>query len=376
MKEFYIMSRRNLKVLLVSPLPPPTGGIASWTIHVLDYFKTNETEVNLCHYNTGGGNRRITDIGLFKRIYYGIIDLRTRISEVCDQVEDGKLDIVHITSSASLGLLRDWLMLRKLKKTKAKLIVHFRFGRIPQLSHKKNWEWKMLRQVCKLANEVIVLDNCSYETLIKNGFSNVSYLPNPISKSLEDKVRSGVIGSREQGTVLFVGHIIPFKGVFELVDACCQLDKVNKLTFIGPYEQEIKEQLLSLSLKKDKTEWITFEGVQNHDFIIDKMKKCSAFLLPSYTEGFPNVILEAMAARAPIVATSVGAIPEILKCQNGNKIGYCVAPRDIEELKLSLNTILDNPIDATRMGELAQNKVFSEYSMNVVMNSLINIWKK
>jgi len=53
------------------------------------------------------------------------------------------------------------------------------------------------------------------------------------------------------------------------------------------------------------------------------------FILPSYTEGFPNVILEAMALGKPIIATSVGAIPEILS----EECGVVMKPRDQRDIE-------------------------------------------
>lgn len=365
-----------MKVLLVSPLPPPMGGIASWTIHVLAYFKRNDENIDLIHYNTGGGKRRITDLTFLKRIYFGLFGLYRIISDIEKTAADNNVNIIHITSSASLGLFRDFVTLLKLSNLQAKTCIHFRFGRIPQLSIKKNWEWKLLKTVCKMADKVIVIDIQSYKTLQSEGLKNVFYLPNPLSEEIETKVKNSPVVHRGKGSVLFVGHIIPAKGVYELVTACSQLTEVTNLTLIGPYEKSVHQDLMMISEKKGCDGWIGFTGNKDQSYIIDKMKECSVFVLPSYTEGFPNVILESMASAAPVIATNVGAIPEMLDEKNTQPAGICVNSMDVDVLRDEIKEVLNNPLKSNRMGELAQKRVFEEYSMKIVVEKLINIWNK
>ncbi|MFA8434220.1 MAG: glycosyltransferase family 4 protein [Marinifilaceae bacterium] len=365
-----------MKVLLVSPLPPPSGGIASWTKHVLAYFKANINDIELIHYNTGGGIRRITDFSLIKRVFFGLKDLNQRVNDIINIALKEKVDVVHLTSSASLGIFRDYKMLNRLKKYNYKTCIHFRFGRIPDLAAKKNWEWLCLRKVCALASSVIVIDLNSYNTLIDYGYKNVYYLPNPISETIESKLKKSIIENREDGSVLFVGHITRFKGVFELVSACSQIKEVTTLTLIGPYEKSVYKKLVSIAGLKNGKHWLEFTGNKDQQYILERMQRCSVFVLPSYTEGFPNVILESMASAAPILATDVGAIPDMLNVDSEYPVGICVKPMQTIGLKDCLMDLLRNPQKSIHMGRCAQRRVFDKYSMKSVIKNLIDIWSK
>ena len=78
------------------------------------------------------------------------------------------------------------------------------------------------------------------------------------------------------------------------------------------------------------------------------------FVLPSTKEGFPYTLLEAMAAGLPIVATNVGAVPEILE---NKKTGLIVPPADSFTLKKAITQMIDNSENARRLGNNAKEKL-------------------
>jgi glycosyltransferase involved in cell wall biosynthesis len=106
------------------------------------------------------------------------------------------------------------------------------------------------------------------------------------------------------------------------------------------------------------------------------MLSANVFCLPSYTEGFPNVILESMACACPIVATSVGAIPDMLNIDetDENKCGICITPRNVDELKHAMSFLLNNTCIAKKYGENARKRVLENYGMPIVWERMENIW--
>ncbi|MCE5174381.1 MAG: glycosyltransferase family 4 protein [Bacteroidales bacterium] len=364
------------KILLVSPLPPPVGGIGTWTKHILSYFENN-SQCELIHYNTAVIKRRITQHSNIVRIIGGVKEMKHNIPLIVEIVKMKKPDVVHLISSAYYGLFRDFVLLGRLKKLGVKTVIHFRFGRIPSLSKQNNWEWKMICLVVNRAGKVIVIDKKSFETLIEHGYKNIEYLPNPIAKDIEDMERITDVdfSERQKGYVLFVGQVAPKKGIMELVTACADLEMVRQLTLIGPYEKKIEQQIRHIASKRDDGRWLQLKDVQNTEVVLESMRKCNVFVLPSYTEGFPNVILESMITGCPIVATSVGAVDDMLNTKDSKPAGICVKPQDIDKLKAAIQTFLTNSELAEQMGLIAKERVLKEYSTEIICDKMIKIWQ-
>ena len=106
------------------------------------------------------------------------------------------------------------------------------------------------------------------------------------------------------------------------------------------------------------------------------MLSCNLFVLPTYTEGFPNVILESMACACPIITTPVGAIPEMLDSKSGHPCGSLVKVRDAQELQARIESYLKAPAEAITMGKYAKNRVYTVYSMDAVWKLLLEVWTK
>lgn len=126
-------------------------------------------------------------------------------------------------------------------------------------------------------------------------------------------------------SVLFLGRLTELKGVKYLIEAFSEVrekrpDAHLVIAGYGELEENLKEQA-----KKQGTEGITFKGKVERKDVPGYMKACEVFVLPSISEGFPLVILEAMSCGAPIIATGVRAMPEIVK---DGKNGLLVKPRD------------------------------------------------
>lgn len=357
------------KILLISPLPPPVGGIASWTVNILDFIRRKEKNYELIHLNSAIKSKRITDTRVISRIINGTQDFITQYKTVVNLLKKNKPTVVHITSSASLALFKDYLFARLFKRKGIRSVIHFRFGRICELKEKQNWEWFLLKIVMRSYDEVIVLDLQSYKCLFSSGIKNIHLVPNPISNNLLKAVNNIKSDKkRDKGVILFVGHIIESKGVYELVKAVSDLKAVKELRLIGPYEIYVKNELIKLANTEENK--IKFINPQPIEQIIEEMASCEIFVLPSYTEGFPNVILEAMVTACPIISTNVGAIPDMLK----ENAGICIPAKDTDALTKSIKKLIDYPEQAELMGKNAKKFALENYQMGHIVNRLEYIW--
>lgn len=368
-----------MRVLLLSPLPPPVGGIASWTLNILQYYSTEKkiaSDMEVIHQNTALKSRSVTEINLFSRIFSGVKDGLRNFFIFFYYLIKYKPDIVHLTSSGSFGLFKDILFGIVAKLLGIPFIIHFRFGRIPELYLKKNWEWRLLKKVIDLSSSVIVLDIETYSTLSINHFNNIHLVPNPMSLMVERKMDKLIDRSKLNQNffnIIFVGHVIENKGIFELVEAFSHLNNVDELVVIGPFETEIKEQLINLSGSKSKK--LRFTGALEKDQVLVEMERAKLLILPSYTEGFPNVIIEAMAMKCPVIATNVGAIPNMLNNGSNQPAGLVIKPKSVEALIDAINFMISNPDQAENFTYNAFLKVKSEYTLETVCHQYEKIWK-
>lgn len=356
---------------MASPQGNISGGIARWTRHVLQFYSSlPQKDVELEWFDTARSVNIREDMSTAQRIRLGIKDYSQTIKKLKKKVSSKKFDVLHLTTSASWGLLKDILFIRAAQKVGLKTVVHYRFGRTPQLAKAKNWEWHLLCKVVRLSDKSVFIDKASYQTMRNHGFENVCLLPNPISPAVFDAINKCNVMERKHNEILFVGHCIKAKGVFELIQACKDINECT-VRMVGSIAETLKEELLHLFGDNDR---ISIVGEESYENIINDMLCCGVFVLPSYTEGFPNVILEAMACGCPIVATDVGAIPEMLDIENGNNYGICVKPQDVEGLKSALQKMLDDRTYATQCGGNAQQRVNDLYSMPRVWEQMVAIW--
>jgi len=368
---------KSTKVLLLSPPINATGGIAQWAKNIIDYYyNLNDNSIKLSILPIIRSKFINANSFGFTRIFYGIIDYWQYIKQLKVSIKKENPSVVHITTSASFSLFKDLLIQRICKKYQIKNIIHFHFGRIPELYQKKDWEWKIIIKVINRSHKTIVLDDDSFNILINAGLKNIVLIPNPISPIILNFVEVNKHIKRIPRNILFAGHLIKTKGIYELVDVCSLIDDIN-LTMIGKIpNDETKLNLLSIAQRKGNSDWIHLKGNLTTEGVIKEMLSASIFVLPSYTEGFPNVILESMACGCSIIATTVGAIPEMLNMSDeSEQCGICVEKQNINQLKIAIDTLLNNNELAETISTNAKKRVSEMYNMSIVWKQLVEIWK-
>src|SRR5690606_33278070 len=101
----------------------------------------------------------------------------------------------------------------------------------------------------------------------------------------------------------------------------------------------------------------------------------SIFALPSYTEGFPNVILEAMSMGCAVIATNVGAIPEMLAISSDKPCGICVPVKNVEKLTEAITLLISNPQKVEMMGRNGSERVLKYYTFNSIIKQYMSVWQ-
>jgi len=147
----------------------------------------------------------------------------------------------------------------------------------------------------------------------------------------------------------YIGRLSEEKGTLNFVRAIPEVLKgKNKIRFLvggdGPLQDKVREYLKEKNLR-DKvklTGWIL------HDELPDYLNELKLLVLPSYTEGLPNIMLEAMACGTPVLATPVGAIPDVIK---DGETGFIMEDNSPECIAQNIIRALNHP----NLEQIAQN---------------------
>jgi glycosyltransferase involved in cell wall biosynthesis len=147
---------------------------------------------------------------------------------------------------------------------------------------------------------------------------------------------------------IYVGHIRPYKGIAELIEAAEKLNSTSTVDVYGPFYDGFSEQMFN------NCKNLKYGGLLSPKEVVSVMKKYDALVMPTKmpTEGYPGAIVEAFAAGIPILATKCGAIPEIVD----DSCGILVEPKDSEALFGAMKTLVDDDTLYARLCEGSRNK--------------------
>jgi teichuronic acid biosynthesis glycosyltransferase TuaC len=142
--------------------------------------------------------------------------------------------------------------------------------------------------------------------------------------------------------VVFIGRLVPLKGLRELLEAAAILSASRpRLCVVCIGEGPMDRELLRRASQPDLKGHVQFVGCANPHEIARWLAVSNVFCLPSHSEGCPNVVIEAISCGRPVVASNVGGIPELLNSRSG----ILVPPGCARQLAHSLSRALDHPWD-------------------------------
>lgn len=170
--------------------------------------------------------------------------------------------------------------------------------------------------------------------------------------------------------ILYAGALIPRKGIHHLVSAFARVAREipeARLVIAGReenknYTAQLKAQIEQAALEAR----VKFIGEVSQVILAAEMQRARVFVFPSYSEGLPRVVFEAMAAGMPVIASAVSGIPEVV--QDG-MTGVLVGPGDEAALAERIRWVFDHPKEAEEMGLRARSVAKRFFSTTAYVES-------
>jgi glycosyltransferase involved in cell wall biosynthesis len=199
--------------------------------------------------------------------------------------------------------------------------------------------------------------------VVYNGVELDGGPPNPVRAELGVPADAPLVGE--------VGRLCDVKGQRELIQALADVPDARAVLVGADLEQggAFQRQLEQTAESAGVRDRVVFAGRRND--VGDVLAELDVFALPSWTEGLPLVVLEAMARKRPVVATPVGGTPEVVV---DGETGLLVPPRDPGALAGALRRLLDDAELRRRLGEAGYARVRERFSAEAMTKRVLELY--
>lgn len=363
-----------IKVIIIGPIPPPYHGVSVATSLILNSNLKNK--FHLIHHDSSD-RRGIENIGKIDlmNIFYAIKDFFRLFLLLLKK----RPKIVYIPiCQTRIGFLRDAFYILVTKLFRAKIIVHLHGSYFRKLYEESNILFKLLvKYSLKLISRAIVLADCLryiFEGLIPS--DKISVVHNGIDDPYKDRLEKKSYESANPIKILYLSNLMKEKGYVDVLRAIPDVIKENpqvKFFFAGEYWRQDDKTFAQKFIKKNRLEpYIkhlgAISGQEKYDLLFDS----DIFVFPSYNEGMPFVIIEAMSAGLPIISTNVGAIKEmVIDGENG----FIVEKQNPQQIAEKIIYFIKNPEIRKQMGLKSRERFLKYYTKEHFIDALQNIFQ-
>lgn len=348
------------KVVLLAPTPPPIGGIASWTVRMMNAPLPNEWKVEVVDERIIGkrevfGNKTKHEIRAEIKRCYGIW------SGLSKALEDKEAKVVHACIPANtMPVLREYVSACITKKKGRRFIIHFRCT-VPNIVRGR-LNTIALKLLCNKADCVMLLNKQSEDYIREITKTKTIVIPNFVdaaeivdSHEIRDSIKR----------VLYVGGVTEAKGCLDIIEVAKRFPDIEFKLIGNPEESCIRAA--------EKVANVNLAGTMEHSEIIREMKQADVFMFLTYFpgEGFSNSLAEAMASGLPCIVTDWAANRDMIE----DKGGIVVSVHGIEEACKGLAIMSDY---STRMQQSLFNidTIKRKYVDAVVQMQYVNCYEE
>lgn len=357
-----------IKILIITPDLKQPGGVSNFIKLLSKGLDENNFEIK--YFFVGKTGVYIKDLFYPFLILVSIFRLR-KILKIFQP------DLVHMNPSLDhIAIIRDFIFLRIIKR-EGYPVLFFIHGWQKNISKKfKNIIIKKyFKKRFEMIDLLVVLANEFKKELIDLGINSdkVSVLSTMVETN---KYLPKYKIFTNPYKILFCANMKKEKGPFELLDAVpLVIEKYRDALFIlvgdGKDLEKLKEKAKVMGIEK----YVNFTGFKTGNNKIELFKQAHIFVFPSHSEGFPTVILEAMAAGLPLITTKIGGLKDAM--ENGRQ--GLIINRNIsnpKEIAEKINYLIKNPEIMKKMSENNIKESLEKYDHKIITKKIIEIYGK
>ncbi len=362
-----MISNHKKNVLLAGSFPPPEGGVASIN-HVI-YHGFDDKPYSIILLDSSFLKRKIR-----VKSSSGIINLMFQCIQVMQfiyLVMKNNCKIIHVSLSSYHGFYKGSVFIMLAALLRKRKIIHLHSGDFKVFYQKHNKTMKrFIRYIFEKGDLIIVL-SIYWKKILADDFDilpeKVTVLNNCYGYQFNDFIATiqKQLTERENNHInlLFIGEINENKGIFDLIKICKKLIQYRHdfiLRIAGEEKLKgMKRKLWDTVDSGHMADSIKFMGEVRGEEKLRLFQQSDILILPSYSENFPVVIIEAMRMGLPILTTPVSSIPEIVANREN---GYLIEPGDIRTFVDKIIDLSKNKKLREKMALRNQKKALAEYN--------------
>lgn len=344
-------------ILFILHMPPPVHGASMMGKYIHDSQVVNET-FN-CHYINLTTAKNLADIGkvgLRKLIQF--VQLLYRIRK---EVKKLKPQLVYVTPNACGGAFyKDFVVVQLLKAMGCKVVAHYHNKGVATRQNHKPDKW-LYRQFFK-GIQIILLAEPLYadmQQFVKR--EQVLFCPNGIPES---SPTNKAPQKRSLPHIFFLSNLLIDKGVLTLLDACKLLKEqgyVFQCDFVGGETADMNaERFKQECIQREIADCVTYHGRKYGKEKLTFFQQADIFVLPTFNECFPLVLLEAMEQSLPCISSAIGGTTEIV---DEGKTGFLIPCREVQPLAERIGLLLKDEALREQLGKAGRAKFEREYTL-------------
>lgn len=341
-----------MKVLVIGPSKEKSKGGMSTVIKEMSCDKELTEKYSMEFYDS------YIDGCKFKVMVYSIFSyLKFIVSG-----KQNKYDLYHIHTASNGSTFRKMLYVRNLKKHNKKVIMHIHGAEYMKFFENLSQKNKNKVIKCLKACDTVIALSEDWKSKFEDSFglTNCVAIENGINMM---NFRDAISNIKDNAhTFVSLGRLGHRKGTYDILDA---VELVHKeipdiLVYLGGDGEIDKAKEIVIDKKLENN--VEIVGWADFDKKIELLKESSVFLLPSYNEGLPMAILEAMSCGKAIISTTVGAIPEVIDNENG----VLITPGDVRALSDAMIKMCNDAEYVKKVSYNNMKKIEKEYDMHIM----------